>query len=132
MAVEHSWPVTGYSIALTSRAFGWIELKDGEHVAGYIYFQDEPDETMPRFGANHMAHIRTSLCPCRQPDVARYLTSFGTNKRFTSAGSSRMAARCRRSLAPVPTNRLARVSREIAEHTGCMDRYGQSCLSPLK
>ncbi len=56
MAVEHSWPVTGYSIALTSRAFGWIELKDGEHVAEYIYFQDEPDETMPRFGANHGAH----------------------------------------------------------------------------
>ena len=38
------------------RASGWIELTDGDHIAGYIYFTDEIDETMPRFGAVHGAH----------------------------------------------------------------------------
>ncbi len=56
MSIEHRWPVTNYSITMEHRAFGWIELKDGDQIAGYIYFTDEPDETMPRFGAEHGAH----------------------------------------------------------------------------
>jgi len=56
MAVEHRWPVTSYSVTIEHRTFGWIELKDGDQFAGYIYFTDEIAETMPRFGAVHSAH----------------------------------------------------------------------------
>lgn len=82
------------------RAFGWIELKDGDQIAGYIYFIDEPDETMPRFGAVHSAHpyIVMSLPTTQwsvvldilrherplyirgfQPDRGKISASFGTN-----------------------------------------------------
>ncbi len=55
MAVEHRWPVTGYSITVQSGGWGWIKLNDGDQVAGYIYVTDEIAD-IPRFGAEHSKH----------------------------------------------------------------------------
>jgi hypothetical protein len=55
MAIEHKYPVTNYSVTLMKKGFGWIQLKDGEKDAGYIYFTDENGQS-DRFGAVNSDH----------------------------------------------------------------------------
>lgn len=49
MPTEFQWPVSSYSVTMLSNGFGWIQLKDGEEDAGYIYVNDRPNQK-DRFG----------------------------------------------------------------------------------
>jgi hypothetical protein len=58
MAVtDHNYPVTSYAITMLSRGFGWIQLKDGDKDAGYVYFTDSTGAgNEDRFGAEGSDH----------------------------------------------------------------------------
>jgi hypothetical protein len=58
MAVkDFNYPVTSYAITMMRRGFGWIQLKDGDKNAGYVYFTDSDGPgDKDRFGAEGSDH----------------------------------------------------------------------------
>jgi hypothetical protein len=60
MAREYTHPVTSYSVTMYGgTGFGWIQLKNGDRDAGYIYFRENPPDD-GAFSSGEPPYIITS------------------------------------------------------------------------